>query len=160
MAHLSHLPAPLMVLTVLAGACGRSDESGATRTAMADSAKEAAPAELRVSNVMIGKKIGAANHITEPTFQFAPLDTVYISIGMSGSKGADHLTTAWRFQTGEIVQQSNAPIPQAGENAAFELSKPKGLKVGTYKVVVFLGDDSVDAKVFVVKKEPSGQSAR
>jgi hypothetical protein len=119
---------------------------------MADSAKDAAPVELRVSNVMIGKRIGAGNHITEPTFQFAPQETVYVSVGTSGSKGADHLTAAWRFQTGEILQQSSEPIPKAGENAAFRMSKPKGFKVGTYKVVVFLGDDSVDAKVFVVKK--------
>jgi hypothetical protein len=152
MAHLSSTHAPLAVLAVLAGACGRSDDSGAVHTAMADSAKASAPVELRVSNVMIGKRIGAANHITEPTFQFAPQETVYVSIGTAGSKGADHLTAAWRFQTGEIVQQSSEPIPKPGENAAFQLSKPKGLKVGTYKVVVFLGDDSADAKVFVVKK--------
>ena len=152
MAHLSLTTAPLVVLAALAGACGRSDESAATHTAMADSAKDAAPVELRVSNVMIGKRIGAGNHITEPTFQFAPQDTVYVSVGTSGSKGTDHLTAAWRFQTGEIVQQSSEPIPTAGENTAFQLSKPKGLKPGTYKVVMFLGDDSVDAKVFVVKK--------
>jgi hypothetical protein len=152
MAHLHLTPVPLTVLTALVGGCGRSDESGATHTAMADSAKDAAPVELRVSNVMIGKRIGAGNHITEPTFQFAPQETVYVSVGTSGSKGADHLTAAWRFQTGEILQQSSEPIPKAGENAAFRMSKPKGFKVGTYKVVVFLGDDSVDAKVFVVKK--------
>ena len=32
------------------------------------------------------------------------------------------------------------------------LAQPKGLKPGTNKVVVFLGDDSVDAKVLAVKK--------
>jgi len=152
MAHLPPTPVPLVVLTALVGACGRSDESGAAHTAMADSAKDAAPVELRVSNVMIGKRIGAGNHITEPTFQFAPQETVYVSVGTSGSKGPDHVTAAWRFQTGEILQQSSQPIPKARENTAFQMSKPKGLKVGTYKVVVFLGDDSVDAKVFVVKK--------
>ena len=39
-----------------------------------------------------------------------------------------------------------------GNDAAFQLSKPKGLKPGTYKVIVFLGDDSAETKVFVVKK--------
>ena len=39
-----------------------------------------------------------------------------------------------------------------GENTAFSLSQPKGFKPGTYKVVVLLDDDSVDTKVFVVKK--------
>jgi hypothetical protein len=119
---------------------------------MVDSTAAAKPVELKVSNVMIGRRIGAGNHITEPTFQFAPADTVYVSVGTTGTTGADHLTAAWRSQTGEIVQQSNEPIPAAGQNAAFQLSQPKGLKPGTYKVVVFLGNDSADAKVFVVKK--------
>jgi hypothetical protein len=153
MAHLFFTGASLVVASGLAGACGRSDRSD-SGTGMADSAKEARvqPAGLRVSNVMIGRRVGAGNHVTEPTFQFAPQDTVYVSVGVSGSTGADHLTAAWRSQTGEIVQQSSEPIPAAGQNAAFQLSQAKGLKVGTYKVVVFLGSDSVDAKVFVVKK--------
>jgi hypothetical protein len=50
------------------------------------------------------------------------------------------------------MAQATEPIPPAGQNAAFQLSQPKGFKVGTYKVVVFLGKDSADAKVFVVKK--------
>ena len=153
MAHLQPTGASLVMIAAWVGACGRSNgsESG-TRTGMVDSTAAAKPVELKVSNVMIGRRIGAGNHITEPTFQFAPQETVYVSVGTSGSKGADHLTAAWRFQTGEILQQSSEPIPKAGENAAFRMSKPKGFKVGTYKVVVFLGDDSVDAKVFVVKK--------
>jgi hypothetical protein len=155
MPHLYLNGAPLSAFAALSVACSGSNGSDAgTHTAMADSAKDAAAktAELRVSNVMIGRRVGAGNHVTEPTFQFAPKDTVYVSVGTTGTTGADHLTAAWRSQTGEVVQQSSLPIPAAGENAAFQLSQPKGFKPGTYKVVVFLGNDSVDAKVFVVKK--------
>ena len=49
------------------------------------------------------------------------------------------------------MQQPTEAI-QTGQNTAFQLSQPKGLKPGTYKVIVFLGGDSVDTKVFVVKK--------
>jgi hypothetical protein len=150
MAHLLLTSAPLVVLTALV-ACGGSKGDSGTQTSMADTAA-AKPVELKVSNVMIGKRIGAGNHVTEPTFQFAPADTVYVSVGTTGSTGADHLTAAWRSQTGEVLQQSSEPIPAAGQNAAFRLSQPKGLKPGTYKVIVFLGDDSVETKVFVVKK--------
>ena len=155
MAHLSLTGAPLVVLASSSPACGRSDGSNsAATTGMADSAKDAAvqSSGVQVSNVMIGRRIDPANHITEPTFQFAPQDTVYVSIATSGSGGANHLTAAWRSQTGEIVQQSSEPLPEPGANAAFRLSRPKGLKPGNYKVVVFLGTDSVDAKVFVVKQ--------
>jgi len=150
MAHLLFTGAPLVIVAAVA-ACGGSDKDAERHTGMADTAA-AKPVELKVSNVMIGKRIGSGNHITEPTFQFAPADTVYLSIGTTGSTGADHLTAAWRSQTVEVVQQSSEPIPAAGQNAAFQLSQAKGLKVGTYKVVVFLGNDSADTKVFVVKK--------
>jgi hypothetical protein len=149
MAHLLLTGASVTAIAALAACGGSADESG-NRTAMADTA--AKPVALKISNVMIGKRIGAGNHVTEPTFQFAPADTVYISVGTSGSTGPDHLTSAWRSQTGEVVQQSSQPIPSAGQNAAFQWSQPKGMKPGTYKVVVFLGNDSADTKVFVVKK--------
>ena len=150
MAHLLLTGASVIALAALAACGGSADESG-DRTAVADTAA-AKPVQLKISNVMIGKRIGAGNHVTEPTFQFAPADTVYISVGTSGSAGADHLTSAWRSQSGEVVQQSSEPIPAAGQNAAFQWFQPKGMTPGTYKVVVFLGNDSADTKVFAVKK--------
>jgi hypothetical protein len=150
MAHLLLTGAALAMLAAL-GACGGSTGDSGAHTGMADTAA-AKPVKLKVSNVMIGRRIGAGNHVTEPTFQFAPADTVYVSVGTSGSTGADHLTAAWRSQTGEVIRQSSEPIPAVGQNAAFQLSQPKGLKAGTYKVVVFLGNDSAETKVFVVKK--------
>lgn len=157
MAHIAQVGSPLVVFAALAGACGRSDESGpaSAKGGATDSAALAASASgstvRRVSNVMIGKRIGPGNRMTEPTFQFAPEDTVYVSVATEGGGGTGVLTAAWRSQSGEVLQQSTAPV-RPGENAVFQLSQPKALKPGTYKVILFLGDDSVDTKVFVVKK--------
>ncbi len=156
MAPITRVGPGLAVIILLAGACAGSDEArraetetGATDTAsMAGSA--AGTAQPRVSNVMIGRQVGPGNRITDPSFQFAPRDTVHVSVATEGTTST--LTAAWRFQSGEILQQSSARGPPAGENAAFQLTQPKGLKVGTYKVVLFIDDDSVDTKVFVVKK--------
>ncbi len=52
----------------------------------------------------------------------------------------------------EIIQKFSQLVPAGGENAAFHLTRPQGLRPGTYKAIVFLGNDSVDTKVFVVKK--------
>jgi hypothetical protein len=138
----------------MTGACGRSEESGSeVGRAGTDTAALAAstPAGLRVSNVMIGKRVGPGNRITEPTFQFAPGETVHVSVATEGTGETATLTAAWRSQSGEILQQSAEPA-RPGENTAFHLSRPKGLKAGTYKVILFLGDDSVDTKVFAVRK--------
>ena len=152
MAHRSMVRALSVMLAVLPGACGGPDRSRSEEVgASGDSAGSisATPTPRRVSLIMIGK--GSGNRVTEPTFQFAPQDTVYLSVATEGSGGATSVSTAWRSQSGEIVQQSSEAIPSGG-SVAFTLAQPKGLKPGTYKAVVFLGDDSVDAKVFVVKK--------
>ena len=156
MAHIAQV-GPLVIAALAAG-CGRSGESrqagaetGATDSA-AVAAASAGSAVRRVSNVMIGRRVGSKNRITEPTFQFTPQDTVHVSVGTEGAGGAGTLTAAWRSQSGEILQQTSEPVGSAGENTAFHLSRPKGLKPGTYKVIVFLGNDSADTKAFVVQK--------
>jgi hypothetical protein len=157
MTHLTRVGAFLMAIAALTGACGRSEESrqAGAETGATDSAAVAAsvgPVARRVSNVMIGRQVGPKDRITEPTFQFTPKDTVHISVATEGAGGGGTLSAAWRSQNGEILQQTSAPVPAAGENVAFHLSRPEGLKLGTYKVIVFLGEDSVETKVFVVKK--------
>jgi hypothetical protein len=155
MAHITRVGAQVAVVAVLAVACSGSEESrtaGGVTDSAALAASAGGPVELHVSNVMIGRQIGPGNRITEPTFQFAPRDTVYVSVATEGTGGAETLTAAWRSQSGEILQKSSEPVAPAGENTRFRLTQPKGLKPGTYKVIVFLGGDSVETKVFAVKK--------
>jgi hypothetical protein len=157
MAHLTRKGVPLVSAGLFALACSgsenpRSVEVGAAGTDSAEpAASVAAPAGLKVSSVMIGKRVGAGNLITEPTFQFAPKDTVHVSVATEGRANGT-LTAAWRSQSGQILQKTSRPVRAAGGNTAFSLSQPKGLKPGTYKVVVFLDDDSVDTKIFAVGK--------
>jgi hypothetical protein len=158
MAHVRPAGTQLVAIAMLAGACSRSEQSHPARagTGVNDSAAPAASAstsgEVRVSNVMIGRQVGRGNLITEPTFEFAPKETVHVSVATTGSGGASSLTAAWRSQSGEILQQTSEPVRHAGENIEFRLSQPKGLKPGTYKVIVFLDHDSVATKVFLVRK--------
>jgi hypothetical protein len=158
MAHVRRAGTQLVAIAMLAGACSRSEESrsAGAETGVTDSAALAASAsgsgKLRVSNVMIGRQVGRGNLITQPTFEFAPQDTIHVSVATEGSGGAGTLTAAWRSQSGEILQQTSEPVRHAGENIVFHLSQPKGLKSGTYKVIVFLDADSVETKVFRVGK--------
>jgi len=154
MAEITRAESALIAAAALAVGCGGSDEAArlAAQKAAADSAAAAeASAPRKVSGVMIGSRVDSIGRVTEPTFQFAPKETVYVSVGTSGNTGSTGLTAAWRYQSGEILEQSTEQV-RPGANTAFSLAKPKGLKPGTYKVVLFLGDDSVDTKVFAVKK--------
>ena len=103
---------------------------------------------------MIGKRIGDNNLITEPTFQFAPNDTVYVSVSTTGVPDSATIATMWRFQTGEVLDSSRKTIKPEGEDVTeFHITSPaKGWRVGTYNVTVYADGDSVDSKNFAVKK--------
>ena len=129
MNHIAQVGAPLAMVAALAGACGGSGKSrGAESAAALDSAalNASAAGPRHVSGVMIGKRIGAGNRMTDPTFQFAPQDTVYLSVALTGSTGPDKLTAAWRSQNGEVVQQSTEAVQPPGRIRRFNLPSPRG----------------------------------
>jgi hypothetical protein len=125
-------------------------ETGTSATAAADTA---AAKQFKIASVMIGKRIGEGKMVTEPTFQFAPRDTIYASVSTEGTSPSAELTAVWRFQTGQTVDSSAQSIsPQGDENTEFHVSNPKGWPVGTYNVTIYSNGDSVDSKNFAVKK--------
>jgi hypothetical protein len=129
---------------------GTTNETGTTGAVAADTAVSK---ELTVAGVMIGKRLGENKLITEPTFQFAPADTIYVSVSTEGVPESAELSAIWRFQTGQTVDSSTQTIqPQGEENTEFHISNPKGWPVGTYNVTIYANGDSVDSKNFAVKK--------
>jgi hypothetical protein len=134
------------------GNTGREAQGTETGTAAAP-ADTAASKDLAVAAVMIGKRIGQGNLITEPTFQFAPKDTVYLSVSTTGKPDSATLSTKWRFQTGQVIDSSSKTIQPEGEDVTeFHVNSPKDWKPGTYSVTLYADGDSVDSKAFVVKK--------
>ena len=125
----------LATITAAFAACGGGSRNQGADSAAVDTAARAADSAAkaartgpqRVANVMIGKRLGSGNRIAEPTFQFAPPDTVHLSVTTAGRGEATALTAAWRYQSGEILQKSSEPVPAGGGTAGFSLSQPKGL---------------------------------
>jgi hypothetical protein len=164
-AKMTHVARALTAVALVAGvACKGRDaarpdqgtETGATETGatgMAPAADTAVSKELKVAGVMIGKRIGENKLITEPTFQFAPADTVYVSVSTEGMPESAELSARWMFQTGKVVDSSTQTVnPQGKDNTEFHISNPKGWPVGTYSVTIYANGDSMDAKNFAVKK--------
>ena len=148
--------ARLLMTAVVVGcaACGGGGDRSGTETGAADSAAApVAPEQFKVANVMIGKRIGANNLITEPTFQFAPADTVFVSVGTTGKSDGTNLVAIWHYQDGKVVDSTSKTVhPDGPENNEFHVSADKGWKPGTYKVTIYSDGDSVDARTFAVKK--------
>jgi hypothetical protein len=153
------LPAALAAVSLVA--CGGGQERG-TETARVDSAaraadsaaKAASTGKLRVANVMIGKRLGSENRIAEPTFQFGPDDTVFVSMAIQGAPGDGQLAARWLAQGGKVLDSTSQAVSAgAKENKEFHLAQPKGWKPGTYLVTLYLDGDSVNAKAFAVRKQ-------
>jgi hypothetical protein len=153
---------PVTIATLAFVGCQGGTRDQGTETGAVDSAARAADSaaraattgSLRVANVMIGKRLGSENRIAEPTFQFAPADTVFVSVGVQGAPADAQLGARWLAQTGKTLDSTTQPI-KAGEsgNKEFHLVQGKGWAPGTYLVTLYLNGDSVDAKTFAVRKE-------
>lgn len=158
---LARMLLPVTLATAALAACGGGGRDQGIETAAADSAARAADSAaraattgaLRVANVMIGKRLGSENRIAEPTFQFAPQDTVFVSVGLQGAPTDAQLSARWLAQTGKTLDSATQPI-SAGEhgNKEFHLAQEKGWTPGTYLVTLLLNGDSVEAKTFAVRK--------
>ena len=152
----------LAVWVAVVAGCGGSDTSTAGKAAAvardsaakADSARaEETSKTLKVTNVMIGKRIGQGSRVTEPTFQFDPVDTVYVSIGTVGSPDTAVFQGHWTNQKGEVVDSSSKTIqPKGRENTEIHASRSKGWAPGAYRITIYANGDSVDSKTFAVRK--------
>ena len=148
-----------MLLVACQGGNSRAQEA---ETAAADSAAAAADSvkaeetskTLKVTHVMIGKRLGAGNRVAEPTFQFAPAETVYVSVGTVGSPDTVALKARWTNQKGEVVDSSGKTIqPKGRESTALQAARPKGWAPGAYRITIYANGDSVDSKTFAVAKK-------
>lgn len=153
---------PTATAALVLAACGGGKRDQGTETAAVDPAARSADSAAhaaktgaqRVANVMIGKRLGPENRIAEPTFQFAPQDTVFVSVGVQGAPAAGNLSARWLAQTGKTLDSTSTAIA-AGDtaNKEFHLAQAKGWQPGTYLVTVYLNGDSVEAKTFAVRKQ-------
>jgi hypothetical protein len=150
-----------VLIASLAGCAGsETSQAGQAAAAARDSAARADSARaeetsktLKVTNVMIGKRIGEGSRVTEPTFQFDPIDTVYVSIGTVGSPDTAAFRARWTNQKGEVVDSSAKTIqPKGRENTELHASRAKGWAPGPYRITIFANGDSVDSKTFAVRK--------
>jgi hypothetical protein len=108
---------------------------------------------LKITNVMIGKRIGPGDRVAEPTFQFDPADTVYVSIGSVGSPDSARFEAHWTNQKGERVDSAATTMkPKGRENTALRAFRAKGWAPGAYRITVYADGDSIDSKTYAVRK--------
>jgi hypothetical protein len=140
--------AGVLALMLIAAGCGRKDSG---TTADTGSRTEAASA-VRVSDVKLGRAIGADKRLTEETDDFRPTDVIYAVVETQGSGSPAALQARWTYEDGQVVDESSRNISAAGGDfTEFHISKPSGWPKGKYKVEILLNGQPVETEDFEVK---------
>jgi hypothetical protein len=112
--------------------CKKGSESTASRDVGTVSA-----GEVRISNVELGRRVGADRRIADETDTFSSRDTIYASIITNGSAPSATITARWTFEDGQVVKEDSRTIAPSGTEATeFHISKPSGWPKGKYKLTV------------------------
>ncbi|MGH7571366.1 MAG: hypothetical protein ACREMK_05930 [Gemmatimonadota bacterium] len=135
---------------LIAAACGnRETETGATEE---PSASPTATAGVEVTEVALGRAIGADKAVSESTTTFGPTDTIYASVRTEGAASSSTITARWTFEDGQVVDESSQTIAPTGpEVTEFHISNPDGWPAGGYEVSISLDGQPVETQSFTVE---------
>jgi hypothetical protein len=134
-----------MVFTAAASGCGPRDQGANEGAAAADSA-------LRVSEVSLGRAIGADNRVTNTTAEFSTRDTIYAVVETNRSAPGGTLAARWKFEDGQTVDESSRTIPADTESVTeFHIANPNGWPAGRYSVEILVNGTPARTEVFTVR---------
>ena len=135
----------LALLVIAAGCRGRTADTGGTVGTTGTTA-------VRVTDVSLGRAIGADKAISDATNNFRPGDTIYASVATDGTAQSATLRAKWTFEDGQTIDESARSIAPSGrERTEFHIAKPSGWPAGKYKLDVFLNDQPAGTKTFEVE---------
>ena len=108
---------------------------------------------FKVAGFDVGKGLDSEKRLAMTTSDFAPSDTIFVSVATEGSTSAATLGAKWTFgPNAQIVNEMTESIAPTGPaHTEFHISKPDGFPVGSYKVEITLDGASVGTKDFQVK---------
>ena len=140
--------AALLALMLVALGCGRKDSGTTVDTGTGAEATSA----VRVSDVKLGRAVGADKKLTDETEEFRPTDVIYAVVETQGSGSTAALQARWTFEDGQVVDESSRNIAAAGGDfTEFHISKPSGWPKGKYKVEILLNGQPAESEDFEVK---------
>jgi hypothetical protein len=139
--------AACLALTLTASGCGKKDKATVETASGA-----AVSTPVSVTDVKLGRALGADKRLTDETDKFRPADVIYAVVETQGTAPNTLLQAHWTYQDGQVVDESSRNISAAGEDVTeFHVSKPSGWPKGKYTVQILLNGAPVESKDFEVK---------
>lgn len=140
------------VVVLSLAACKKSEPVAATPAPAAAPTSAPAVAAVRVTDVHVGKALGADKKVSQPAEVFAPKDTIFVSVTTEGSAPTAALRANWKFQDGQTVKDDTRTIAPAGTAVTeFSIQKPDGWPKGNYTVEISLDGVIASTKSFRVE---------
>lgn len=110
-----------------------------------------APA-VTITDVSLGKSVGADKKVQTPTDTFKPKDTIFASVSTDGSAASSVIVVKWTFGDGKTVKEDTKTIAPTGPAVTeFSIQKPSGWPKGNYKVETTIDGKPGPSKTFTVK---------
>lgn len=154
-------PLLLAVVAALAlAACGKKEETPAPVVAPARAPTPApvvttpppAPAGVSFSSVTLGNQLNANQTVNMTAKAFTPKDTIYAAVATNGAAPNAALVARWTFADGQLVDETSQSIAPTGPAVTtFQIAKPDGFPVGSYKVAITLDGKPVASESFQVQ---------
>ena len=101
---------PVLALAVTAAACNKDKQNEAGGDVAPGAGTATATTALRVTDVELGRAVGADKRVTDATDNFNATDVVYASVHTSGSASNATLMARWTFEDGQVVDESTQTI--------------------------------------------------
>lgn len=140
-------------------ACGKKEDSSAESPAPATPPAAEQPATtpppaneaVAIASIDLGNAVGGDQKVTTATTTFSPKDPIYAAVSTTGS-GTATIAAKWTYQDGQTVKEDSKSIAPTGPaTTSFEITKPDGWPVGSYKVEVTLNGQPAGSKDFSVQ---------
>jgi hypothetical protein len=125
--------------------------SGCNEPQAASPALTGEPADVRVTEVVLGPAVGLDKRVTAATEVFGPEDTVHVSVVTEGRSSSTLLGARWK-RDGRVLEETRLHIAPAGSaTSEFHVAKPGGFERGDYEVEILLEGRTVEKRRFSVK---------
>jgi hypothetical protein len=107
---------------------------------------------VTITDLSLGKSVGADKKVQKPTDTFSPKDTIFASVSTDGSAPSSVIVVKWTFGDGQAVKEDTKTIAPTGPaTTEFSIQKPSGWPKGTYKIETIIDGKPGPSKTFTVK---------
>jgi hypothetical protein len=156
----ARLAAAAIMALLAASACKKSEAPGGspppgpTAPPVESAAAASTPAAgVAVTDVSLGKSVGADKKVQAATDTFSPKDTIFASVSTDGAAPSAIIHVKWTYgDNNQVVKEDSKSIAPTGPaTTEFSIQKASGWPKGNYKVEVSVDGKSGPSKSFKVQ---------